>query len=154
MTRDVEAMRLALTEAALALETADVPIGAVVLDGDGGVIGRGHNVREALGDPTGHAELQAIRQASQRLGTPRLDGSVMYASGYPCPMCLAAMHMCGVSSGFFCYSLEDGQVFGLGTTALYQQMTKPPQQQSLPLRPLKLAGESGLYTEWLEVQQA
>jgi tRNA(Arg) A34 adenosine deaminase TadA len=129
------------------------PFAAVIVR-DGEVIARAVNDMHLTNDPTGHAELQAIRQASQRLGTPRLDGSVMYASGHPCPMCLAAMHMCGVSSGFFCYSLEDGQVFGLGTTALYQQMTKPPQQQSLPLRPLKLAGESGLYTEWLEVPQA
>jgi tRNA(Arg) A34 adenosine deaminase TadA len=150
---DEDFMREAVNLARANIRDGGRPFAAVIVR-DGEVIARAVNDMHLTNDPTGHAELQAIRQASQRLGTPRLDGSVMYASVHPCPMCLAAMHMCGVSSGFFCYSLEDGQVFGLGTTALYQQMTKPPQQQSLPLRPLKLAGESGLYTEWLEVQQA
>ncbi|MGD9770067.1 MAG: nucleoside deaminase [Pseudolabrys sp.] len=149
---DEDFMREAVDLARANIRDGGRPFAALLVR-DGEVIARAVNDIHRTNDPTGHAELQAIRQASQHLGAPRLDGSVMYASGHPCPMCLAAMHMCGVKSGFFCYSLEDGQVFGLGTTAIYQQMTKPPQQQSLPLRPLKPAGESGLYTEWLELQQ-
>ena len=91
MTRDVEAMRLALTEAALALETGDVPIGAVVLDGDGGVIGRGHNVREALGDPTGHAEVVALREAASSRGEWRLAGCSLVVTLEPCTMCAGAI---------------------------------------------------------------
>lgn len=150
---DEDFMREAVELARANIRDGGRPFAALLVR-DGEVIARAVNDIHVTNDPTGHAELQAIRQASQHLGTPRLDGSVMYASSHPCPMCLAAMHMCGVASGFFCYSLEDGQVFGLGTTTIYQEMRKPPQQQSLPLRPLKPAGEDGLYTEWLEVQQA
>lgn len=150
---DEEYMREAVALARANIREGGRPFAAVLVR-DGEVIARAVNDTHVTKDPTGHAELQAIREASRNLGTPRLDGSVMYASGHPCAMCLAAMHMCGIKSGFFCYSLEDGQVFGLGSTNIYRQMALPPQQQSLPLRPLKPAGEDGLYTEWLEVQQA
>jgi tRNA(adenine34) deaminase len=68
MTSYDVAMRAALDEARDALESRDVPIGAVVLDADGSVIGRGHNVRERDGDPTGHAEMVAIRAAAGVVG--------------------------------------------------------------------------------------
>lgn len=61
-------MRLALDEARAALATDDVPIGAVVLDPDGEVVGRGRNVREAEHDPTGHAEVVALRAAAGEIG--------------------------------------------------------------------------------------
>src|SRR3954468_3485796 len=69
-----EWMRLALSESALALETTDVPVGAVVIGPDGSVLGRGHNVREAAADPTGHAEILALREAAAALGSWRLTG--------------------------------------------------------------------------------
>ncbi|MDY7726699.1 deaminase, partial [Pseudomonas aeruginosa] len=99
-----------------------------------------------------HAELQAIRQASQALGSPRLDGCVIYASGHPCPMCLAAMHLCGIQAAWFAYSNEDGEPFGLSTATLYAEMARPPQRQSLPLRALRPAGEEGLYRQWRQRQ--
>ena len=66
-------MRLALDEARLALPSADVPVGALVVDEDGAVLGRGHNVREAEGDPTGHAEVRALRAAAEAAGEWRLS---------------------------------------------------------------------------------
>jgi len=83
-------MREALGEAALALESGDVPIGAVVLDTDGVVIGAGHNVREALGDPTGHAEVVALRAAAQARGEWRLEGCTLVVTLEPCTMCAGA----------------------------------------------------------------
>ena len=68
------AMGAALDEARAALGTGDVPIGAVVLDPDGRVLAAGRNVREADGDPTGHAEVVALRAAAATLGAWRLDG--------------------------------------------------------------------------------
>jgi len=149
---DEDFMREAVDLARANIRDGGRPFAAVIVR-DGEVIARAVNDIHLTNDPTGHAELQAIRQASQHLGAPRLDGSVMYASGPPCPMVRAAMRMCGVKSGFFCSPHGDGRVFGPAPPAISQQMTKPPQQQSLPLRPLKPAGESGLYTEWLELQQ-
>lgn len=85
------AMRLAIAEAALATGTGDVPVGALVLGPDGTVIGRGHNEREAVGDPTAHAEVQAIRQAAQAVGEWRLTGCTMIVTLEPCTMCAGAI---------------------------------------------------------------
>lgn len=85
------AMRDALTEAALAPRTGDVPVGAVVLGPDGSVIGRGHNEREATGDPTAHAEVVAIREAARVRGEWRLTGCTLLVTLEPCTMCAGAI---------------------------------------------------------------
>jgi tRNA(adenine34) deaminase len=85
------AMRAALDEAKIALESGDVPIGAVILDPGGSVMARGHNVREREGDPTGHAELVAVRRAAQALGAWRLDGCTLVVTLEPCTMCAGAV---------------------------------------------------------------
>ena len=84
-------MRLALDEARLALPSGDVPVGAVVVDASGAVVGRGHNVREADGDPTGHAEMRALREASVALRGWRLDGCSLVVTLEPCTMCAGAL---------------------------------------------------------------
>lgn len=86
---DVEAMGLALAEARLSGD--DVPIGAVVLDASGRVIGRGHNERELHGDPTAHAEVVALRQAAEALGEWRLEGCTLVVTLEPCTMCAGAI---------------------------------------------------------------
>jgi tRNA(adenine34) deaminase len=83
-------MRAALDEARAALATGDVPIGAVVLDPGGSVVGRGRNVREAEGDPTGHAEIVALREAARVAGTWRLEGCTLVVTLEPCTMCAGA----------------------------------------------------------------
>jgi len=90
LTYDV-AMRAALDEARRALDSEDVPIGAVVLDATGEVIGRGHNVRERDGDPTGHAELVAVREAAAAVGEWRLAGCTLVVTLEPCTMCAGAI---------------------------------------------------------------
>lgn len=84
------AMATALEEARQALATGDVPIGAVVLDPSGAVVGRGHNVREAEADPTGHAEIVALRAAARTRGEWRLDGCTLVVTLEPCTMCAGA----------------------------------------------------------------
>ncbi|MDX6285984.1 MAG: tRNA(adenine34) deaminase [Frankiales bacterium] len=83
-------MRVALDEATQALATGDVPIGAVVLDPDSHVIGRGRNAREALGDPTAHAELLALRDAAAARPDWRLSGCTLVVTLEPCTMCAGA----------------------------------------------------------------
>ncbi len=85
-----EPMRAALAEARAALATDDVPIGAVVVDGSGAVVGRGRNVREADHDPTGHAEVVALREAARARGEWRLDGCTLVVTLEPCTMCAGA----------------------------------------------------------------
>ena len=84
------AMDAALVEARAALDTDDVPIGAVVVSPDGTVVGAGRNVREAAGDPTGHAEVVAIRAAATALGGWRLEGCTLVVTLEPCTMCAGA----------------------------------------------------------------
>jgi tRNA(adenine34) deaminase len=83
-------MGLAIDEARLALETGDVPVGAVVVGPDGTVVGRGHNAREAAGDPTAHAEVLALREAAQTVGEWRLSGCTLVVTLEPCVMCAGA----------------------------------------------------------------
>jgi tRNA(Arg) A34 adenosine deaminase TadA len=85
-------MDLALGEAEAAAAAGEVPVGAVLVDGETGVVlARAHNRVEADKDPTAHAELLAIREAAQRLGAKRLAGADLYVSLEPCPMCAQAI---------------------------------------------------------------
>ncbi|MGX4690900.1 tRNA adenosine(34) deaminase TadA [Streptomyces sp. JNUCC 63] len=85
-------MRLALDEAGQAVRGGDVPVGAVVLSGDGTtVLGTGHNEREATGDPTAHAEVLAIRRAAAKTGQWRLSGCTLVVTLEPCTMCAGAI---------------------------------------------------------------
>lgn len=83
-------MREALEVARSALLTSDVPVGALVLDPAGNVIGRGMNRREAESDPTGHAEVVALREAAAGLANWRLDGCTLVVTLEPCAMCAGA----------------------------------------------------------------
>ncbi|MHC4799526.1 MAG: tRNA adenosine(34) deaminase TadA, partial [Planctomycetota bacterium] len=83
-------MRQALVEADLALEVDDVPVGAVVVH-EGKIVGRGHNQREQLQDPTAHAEMIALTAAASALGSWRLEGCTLYVTLEPCAMCAGAM---------------------------------------------------------------
>ena len=84
-------MRLALAQAQDALASDDVPVGAVVLDAAGQVVGAGRNVREAAADPTGHAEVVALRAAAAALGEWRLTGCTLVVTLEPCTMCAGAV---------------------------------------------------------------
>ncbi len=84
-------MRLALAVAARALPGGDVPIGAVVLDSQGAVIGEGYNRRELDGDPTAHAEVLALRAAAREVGHWRLEGCTLVVTLEPCTMCAGAL---------------------------------------------------------------
>jgi len=85
------AMRLALTEAARATASGDVPVGAVLLDPAGEVLAAGCNDRELTGDPTGHAEVVALRRAAAALGSWRLSGCTLVVTLEPCTMCAGAI---------------------------------------------------------------
>jgi tRNA(adenine34) deaminase len=87
---DVRMMRRALDQARLAADKGEVPVGAVIYRGDQ-VLAEAHNERELAQDPTGHAEMIAMRAAAKRLGSWRLDGCSLAVTLEPCPMCAGAM---------------------------------------------------------------
>lgn len=81
----------AISLARSATDHGDVPVGAIVLDPDGAIIGTGFNTREKLGDPTGHAEINAIRAAAETCGSWRLEGCTLVVTLEPCTMCAGAI---------------------------------------------------------------
>jgi tRNA(adenine34) deaminase len=87
----VHHMEMALEEAALAAAEEEVPVGAVIVSMERGVIARAHNQRERLHDPTAHAEMIAITQAANALQSWRLDNCLLYVTLEPCPMCAGAV---------------------------------------------------------------
>jgi tRNA(adenine34) deaminase len=84
-------VRAAIAQAQTAVETGDVPIGAIVVDVTGVVIGAARNAREATGDPTAHAEILALREAAAAVGSWRLDGCTIIVTTEPCTMCAGAI---------------------------------------------------------------
>ena len=93
MHDDAYYMRLALEEAQKAYDLEEVPIGAVLVDAEGEVVARGHNMREVWHDATAHAEMIAIREACEKQGRWRLSGLTLYVTIEPCPMCAGAIVM-------------------------------------------------------------
>lgn len=129
------------------------PFGAVLVR-DGEVIATAVNEIHTTNDPTSHAEMNAIRAASRKLGSPDLGGCAVYASGHPCPMCMAAMRLSGVDKVFYAYSNEDGAPFGLSTATVYEDLAKPFSEQSMTIRhvPVRPESRADLYAAWAEAQ--
>ncbi|WP_275787821.1 nucleoside deaminase [Pararhizobium gei] len=135
------------------VERGGRPFGAVlVMDGD--IIATGVNGVVETHDPTSHAELVAVRDAALRRRSPILKGAAMYASGHPCPMCLAAMRLAGITDISYAYSNEDGASYGLTSAALYADLRKPfaEQEMSFTYRPVRPEGEEDLYVQWGRMQ--
>lgn len=91
MTADEEYMTRALKLAEKAGSMGEIPVGAIVVDPDGNIIGEGYNLREHTNSPTAHAEIIAIEQAAKRLGSWRLTNCTLYVTLEPCPMCAGAI---------------------------------------------------------------
>lgn len=106
-------MRSAISEAALAAQSGDVPVGAVVLSTRGDEVGRGHNAREVRQDPTAHAEVLALQAAATRLGTWRLTGCTLVVTLEPCTMCAGAAVQARVSR--LVYGADDPKAGAVGS---------------------------------------
>ncbi|HEV7657125.1 MAG TPA: tRNA adenosine(34) deaminase TadA [Mycobacteriales bacterium] len=106
-------MRRALGLAAAAVETGDVPVGAVVLSPDGGVLGEAANARERSTDPTAHAEVLALRAAAASVGSWRLSGCTLVVTLEPCTMCAGALVLARVAR--LVYGADDPKAGAVGS---------------------------------------
>jgi tRNA(adenine34) deaminase len=130
-------MREALAEARLAAAEGEVPVGAVVV-WQGRIIGRGRNRREALADPTAHAEILALREAAQMLGAWRLSGTTLYCTLEPCCMCAGALVNARVETLVF--ALRDDKAGAVGS--VYDLVRSPWLNHRLKVVAGVLAGEA------------
>ncbi|MDR3100969.1 MAG: nucleoside deaminase [Paraburkholderia sp.] len=145
----VDSIRLAMENVQ---ERKTWPFGAVLVR-NGKVLARSVNEVDALCDPSAHAEMQAVRAASKAQGSTDLSGSVVYASGYPCPMCLTAMYLAGVSMVYYAYSNEEGEPYDLSAERGYVEIARPLEQREMKLIHHRARDEGqDLYEAWQAAQ--
>jgi guanine deaminase len=108
------------------------PFGAVLVK-DGKVLATGVNGMNKNHDVSSHAELEAIRSATQNLGDINLEGSIIYASGHPCPMCLAAIFMTNIKSVFYAFDNTDAEPYGISSDLTYKKLGIIKEKIPLPI---------------------
>lgn len=127
--------------AAIALSQKNVddgiggPFGAVVVR-DGEIIGEGTNLVTSSNDPTAHAEVVAIRQACEKLGTYDLSGSLIYTSCEPCPMCLSAIYWARLDRIFYGNTKVDAAKIDFDDDHIYREIPKPIAERAIPTEQL------------------
>lgn len=143
-----EFMRAAIEQADAGLrQRRGGPFGCVIVR-DGRIIARGNNRVTSTNDPTAHAEITAIREACQVLGTFSLDGSELYTSCEPCPMCLAAIYWARIDRVFYGNTRADAAAVGFDDDFIYQQIPLPIDQRSLEMKPLLRDEAQRTFREW------
>ena len=121
------------------VEEGGKPFGAVIVR-DNAIIAEGVNEAVQRGDLTAHAEIEAIRNATEGQRKPPqkpLEGAVLYASGHPCPMCLSAIYLAGIAEVYYASSLEEAEEAGLGVSYIYDELRRPSNRRQIPLKKLQ-----------------
>ena len=121
------------------------PFGSVVVK-DGKIIGEGWNRTKLLKDPSAHAEIEAIRDASKKLSDGDLKGSTIYASAQPCPMCLSLIYMTGITKVYYCIPHSKIVEFNpdLSVDYVYEELSRPQNERTIHEAQL-LGAEAGKY---------
>ncbi len=116
-------MMMAIEEARRTMnEDKGGPFGAVITDLDGNVISVASNLVLESHDPTAHAEVMAIRKASEKLGTHDLSKCILYATGYPCPMCLSAIIWSNIRKVYYGTNLREAEEIGFRDDFIYEYL--------------------------------
>ena len=116
-------MKIAIEEARKTMnENKGGPFGAVITDMEGNIISVASNLVLEKHDPTAHAEIMAIRKAGEKLGTHDLSGCILYATGYPCPMCLSAIIWANIKKVYYGCTKHDADKIGFRDDIIYQYL--------------------------------
>ncbi len=107
------------------------PFGAVIVK-DGEIIGQGHNRVLSAQDPTAHAEVTAIRDASKNLHNFDLSGSEIFVNGLPCPMCMSAIFWARIGKVHYGCTPADAEAIGFDDQEFYRELAKPPTDRKIP----------------------
>jgi tRNA(Arg) A34 adenosine deaminase TadA len=124
------------------------PFGAVVVQ-DGQIIGRGANLVTSINDPTAHAEIVAIREACQAVGTFRLSGCELFASCEPCPMCHAAIYWAHIDRYYFGCTAADAHKIGFSDQTIREQFALPADARSVAAVPLLRDEALAAFEAWM-----
>ena len=124
------------------------PFGAVIVK-DGVVVGEGSNCVTSKNDPTAHAEIQAIRFACEKLGTFSLDGTTLYTTCEPCPMCYAAIFWARVDKVIYASDRKGAARAGFDDNALWEDVARPWDKRQLASSKVPDTAANTLFNEWL-----
>ena len=145
-----EHMRRAIAMSRQAIRTnRGFPFGAVIVR-EGAVVAEAHNTVLSDNDPTAHAEINAIRAASAKLGTFSLEGCEIYASGEPCPMCLAAIYWSRLDRIYYANRKQDAHRIGFSDDSFYREIALPPEGRRIPMSRLLGDEAVAVFAEWDE----
>lgn len=152
MSHDRDPARFLKQAISLARENAESgtggPFGAVVVR-NGEVVATGTNLVTASDDPTAHAEIVAIRNACEALGTFQLSDCEIYCSCEPCPMCLGAIYWARPSRVVFASTAHDAADAGFDDSFIYDEIRRPRDRRRLPLEQLRVPEAGEEFTAWL-----
>ncbi|MCA9073512.1 MAG: nucleoside deaminase [Planctomycetaceae bacterium] len=140
-------MREAIRLSQESVDTGGGPFGAVIVQGDQ-IVGRGQNRVTTANDPTAHAEIVAIRQACESLGTFTLAGCEIFTSCEPCPMCLGAILWARLDCVWYANTREDAANIGFDDSTFYDEMTRPLNNRQLPMSPLLRDEAQSAFKTW------
>ncbi|GAA4470241.1 guanine deaminase [Nibrella saemangeumensis] len=124
------------------------PFGAVVVK-DGEIIGSGPNRVTSTNDPTAHAEVVAIRDACEHLGTFQLEACTLYASCEPCPMCLGAIYWARPSRVVYAARHADAAEAGFDDSFIYEEIVKPHEHRRIPMQQMLADEAKTVFKEWI-----
>ena len=140
----------------LALINVDIanggPFGAVVVK-EGEIVGKGQNEVTEKNDPTAHAEIVAIRDACQNLGTFDLSDCELYASCEPCPMCLGSIYWANINKLYYAATKDDAAKANFNDAHIYKEFTLPKEERSIPSAQLLREESVKVFDKWISSEK-
>ncbi|GAA5415685.1 guanine deaminase [Paraliobacillus ryukyuensis] len=127
------------------------PFGAIIVNAKGEIVGKGQNRVTDKHDPTAHAEVEAIRQACQALGTFQLDDCILYTSCEPCPMCLGAIYWARLKKVYYAADQALAATGGFDDAFIYQEINKPYEERKIPFYELDVAEKNAPFETWKSI---